>query len=70
MVAVLQLYTLLAETLGSGRLFAAGEAVAGVLLGGVTYIIIILKGNVFSQQELTFFPFGDKLCLLWKTGDR
>lgn len=64
MVAVLQLYTLLAETVGSGRLFATGEALAGVLLGGVTYIIIIVKGNVFSQQELSFFPFGDKLRLL------
>jgi polysaccharide transporter, PST family len=55
---------MLAERWIDSRLFATGEALVGVLLGGVTYIIMVIKGNVFSQQELSFFPFGNKLRLL------
>ncbi|MED4988371.1 polysaccharide biosynthesis protein [Parageobacillus toebii] len=69
MVVVLQLYTMLAERWIDSRLFATGEALVGVLLGGATYIIMVIKGNVFSQQELSFFPFGNKLRLLLETGD-
>ena len=57
MAAVLQLYTFLAEKWNDSRLFATGEALVGVLLGGVTYIIMVIKGNVFSQQELSFLYY-------------
>jgi polysaccharide transporter, PST family len=64
MAVVLRLYTLLAETWDGSRLFAAGEALGGVLLGAVTYLAIVIKGHVFSEQELSLLPLGNKLRVL------
>jgi PST family polysaccharide transporter len=69
MVIVLQLYMFLAERWGTGRLFAVGEALGGVLLGAVTYVTVVIKGNVFSEQELSFLPFSNKLRVLLGIGD-
>jgi PST family polysaccharide transporter len=64
MAVVLRLYTLLAETWDDSRLSAAGEALGGVLLGAVTYLAIVVKGHVFSEQELSLLPLGEKLRVL------
>ncbi|WP_199426850.1 putative polysaccharide biosynthesis protein [Thermaerobacillus caldiproteolyticus] len=63
MVAVLQLYIWVTSRFGDSRLFAASQALFGVMLGGFVYIIMLLKGNLFSKQELSLLPFGDKLRL-------
>jgi PST family polysaccharide transporter len=61
MIAILQLYMWATHQWSENRLLAAGQALFGVLLGGIVYIIMVLKGNLFSEQELSLFPFGDKL---------
>ncbi|MGX1983826.1 PST family polysaccharide transporter [Thermolongibacillus altinsuensis] len=40
------------------RLFSAVQAVLGVFLGGIVYIIIIMKKGIFLENELTVIPFG------------
>ncbi|WP_027410138.1 polysaccharide biosynthesis protein [Anoxybacteroides tepidamans] len=70
MIVTLQLYMWLTESWQESRLGAAGQALAGVLLGGSVYIIMVFKGTIFSPQEATFFPFGEKLHrFLSKIGD-
>ncbi|WP_017434481.1 putative polysaccharide biosynthesis protein [Saccharococcus caldoxylosilyticus] len=64
MAVVLRLYALLVETWDDSRLFAVGEALGGVLLGAVTYLAIVIKEHVFSEQELSLLPLGNKLRLL------
>ncbi|EZP74869.1 polysaccharide biosynthesis protein [Parageobacillus genomosp. 1] len=69
MAVVLRLYTSLAGTWDGSRLFAAGEALGGVLLGAVIYLAIVMKGRVFSEQELSLLPLGNKLRVLLGIGD-
>ncbi|MCZ0755788.1 putative polysaccharide biosynthesis protein [Anoxybacillus sp. J5B_2022] len=70
MVVVLKLYIWATEPWGESRLGATGQALAGVLLGGSVYIIMVLKEKLFSPQEASFFPFGEKLRIfLSKMGD-
>ena len=45
----------------SSRIFATVQALSAVLLGGVVYILIILNRRVFSDEDLTLLPLGDKL---------
>jgi polysaccharide transporter, PST family len=64
MVVLLQCYLWISNTLAFGwqgtRLFASLQALVGVMIGGCVYIIAVLKGNVFSKQELSLFPFSEK----------
>lgn len=70
MVAVLTLYIWVTGQWGENRFGATWQALSGVLLGGVVYIIMVLKGKLFSPQEVAFFPVGEKLRIfLSKMGD-
>jgi polysaccharide transporter, PST family len=66
MAVVLRLYTSLAGTWDGSRLFASGEALGGVLLGAVIYLAIVIKGRIFSEQELSLLPLGNKLRVLFR----
>ncbi|AGT30511.2 polysaccharide biosynthesis protein [Geobacillus genomosp. 3] len=64
MVVVLRLYMWLMDAPAGGRLWAAAEALGGVAVGAVVYIVCIVKGNVFSEQELSALPLANKFRLL------
>ncbi|MBU8881409.1 polysaccharide biosynthesis protein [Bacillus sp. FJAT-29790] len=49
---------------GHDRLFAGFQALSAVLIGGFSYLWIVLKGNIFKEEELAMLPFGSKLSLL------
>ncbi|QHC02627.1 oligosaccharide flippase family protein [Anoxybacillus sp. PDR2] len=70
MVVSLKLYMWGTQLWGGSRLGATGQALLGVLLGGSVYIIMILRGKLFSPKEIALFPFGEKLRIfLGKIGD-
>lgn len=58
------------DALGSVRLADAIQAMSAVVLGGLLYMGIVLRSKVFSDEDLTYFPFGDKLTLFLKRKDR
>jgi PST family polysaccharide transporter len=41
------------------RLFSAVQAISAVFLGGIVYIIIIIRKGIFLENELTVIPFGE-----------
>lgn len=67
MMAVLQLYLFVTNfiyMLGySERLMAGIQAVSAVFLGGAVYVMIILRGRIFKEAELSLLPFGSKLMI-------
>jgi polysaccharide transporter, PST family len=44
----------------NGREVSAFFSISGVLLGGIVFITIFLRGNVLTQSELSLLPFGGK----------
>jgi PST family polysaccharide transporter len=70
MVLFLKGYLLLTnyfiDMLGSERLGAALQSLSAASLGGVLFLVIIIRGNVFLEEELSLFPFGSKLIYLLK----
>jgi len=46
------------------RLEAGAEAIIGVIIGGLTYLLVILRMNTFKEEELILLPFGSKLLHL------
>jgi O-antigen/teichoic acid export membrane protein len=63
MTAGLQLYFFLFGMLAGeeSRLLAAIQSLTGTAIGGIIFILIIIKGNVFTPKELNELPLGDKL---------
>ncbi|RIW29896.1 polysaccharide biosynthesis protein [Bacillus salacetis] len=63
MTAFLQLYFFLFEMLASEstRLLATIQSLTGTAAGGAIFILIIIKGNVFTPKELEQLPMGNKL---------
>ncbi|MDZ5474324.1 polysaccharide biosynthesis protein [Bacillus sp. 31A1R] len=49
---------------GHERMVASLQAISAVLMGGFIYLFIIIRGNLFSQEELSMLPFGSKLIVL------
>ncbi|GHI00865.1 sugar transporter [Neobacillus kokaensis] len=47
-----------------GRTGAAIQALSAVFCGGIIYLLIIIRGKVFTANELVLFPFGSKLIHL------
>ncbi|MBS4193420.1 polysaccharide biosynthesis protein [Bacillus sp. FJAT-49705] len=67
MFIVLQVYLYLTGFIhhfGHDRLFAGFQALSAVLVGGISYLWIVLKGNTFKEEELSMLPFGSKLMIL------
>ncbi|AEV17388.1 MULTISPECIES: putative polysaccharide biosynthesis protein [Geobacillus] len=63
MAVVLHGYRWLMDSSSEGRLWAAAEALGGVAIGAVVYLACIVKGHVFSEQELAAFPLANKFRL-------
>ncbi|HHY75102.1 MAG TPA: polysaccharide biosynthesis protein [Bacillus bacterium] len=43
------------------RIVATFQSFSAVILGGIIYLFLIVKTNIFSEQELRALPFGEKL---------
>ncbi|MCD7036651.1 polysaccharide biosynthesis protein [Metabacillus sp. GX 13764] len=67
MAAVLKGYMLGFETVigRPSRGASSIEALTGVAVGGAVYLILIVKGNVFTDDELDIVPFGSKIKQLF-----
>jgi O-antigen/teichoic acid export membrane protein len=50
----------------SARLAEAFRALSAAVFGGLLFLLIVIRSNVFSEEDLTFFPFGSKLRLFVK----
>ena len=63
MTATLQLYSYLFTILtgAESRMLATVQSLTGVAIGGIIFLLIILKGKIFSEEELGQLPMGDKL---------
>ncbi|WP_458415250.1 putative polysaccharide biosynthesis protein [Schinkia sp. CFF1] len=60
------LYELFPLAQEGSRLLATFESLSAVVLGGLIYVVFIVKTNVFSNEELSTLPFGRKLIKLAK----
>jgi O-antigen/teichoic acid export membrane protein len=54
----------------SPRIAEAFRALSGAVFGGFLFLWMVIRRNVFSEEDLTLFPFGSKLGLLLKRKDR
>jgi O-antigen/teichoic acid export membrane protein len=57
-------------TQGVDRLEAAFQALSSAFIGGFIFLLIIIRGRVFLDNELALFPLGSKLLLLSSRKDR
>jgi O-antigen/teichoic acid export membrane protein len=60
----LALTNMIAIPSGTQRMMAAIQAIVGAVSGGFLFLLIIIRGGVFLEKELSLFPFGSKLSLL------
>lgn len=51
---------ILFPTVVETRAFASFEALTSVMAGGFTYLLFILRGSVFTDEELSEIPVGSK----------
>ncbi|KAB2328843.1 polysaccharide biosynthesis protein [Cytobacillus depressus] len=64
MFVILQLYLYVTGYLTGfreERIFAGIQALSAVVIGGLSYLWIVLRGNTFKRNELSLLPFGSKL---------
>lgn len=43
------------------RLIAGIQALSAVVIGGIIYVGVVLRGKTFNEEELAMLPFGSKL---------
>lgn len=60
----LLLHKLFHSSEAGSRLFATFQSLSAVAIGGFIYILIVVKTNIFSEDELSTLPFGSKLQYL------
>ncbi|MDQ1143333.1 O-antigen/teichoic acid export membrane protein [Bacillus sp. SORGH_AS 510] len=56
--------------LGIERIGAAVQALSAVCFGGILFMIIIIRGRVFLEEELALFPLGNRLIHFLARKDR
>ncbi|MFS0865396.1 putative polysaccharide biosynthesis protein [Fredinandcohnia sp. 179-A 10B2 NHS] len=68
MAVVILIYTYLLNLLDvafiSTRFFASFQALSSVIIGGFIFLFFIIRGNVFTEDELSLIPLGSKGELL------
>lgn len=52
------------------RIMASIQSLSAVLIGGVTYLFVVVRANVFSAIELALLPFGSKIMYLFPNKNR
>ncbi len=58
------------DALGLGRAGSAFQALSSAVIGGMLFFWIIIRGKVFREEELAFFPLGSKLTYFIARKDR
>ncbi|WP_223596377.1 putative polysaccharide biosynthesis protein [Neobacillus bataviensis] len=53
-----------------GRIGAAFQAISSACFGGLLFLLIIIRGSVFHEEELSLFPLGSKLIHIMVRKDR
>ncbi|GKU85012.1 oligosaccharide flippase family protein [Niallia sp. NCCP-28] len=43
------------------RVLASFQAISGVAIGGIVYLFIVMKADIFKEQDLNLLPLGSKL---------
>jgi O-antigen/teichoic acid export membrane protein len=65
MFFILKMYLVVVQLLDqwfdSDRLFAAIQAFGGVSIGGIAFILVILRLKMIQSEDLALLPFGSKL---------
>lgn len=51
-----------------GRLFNAGAALTGVFIGGFVYLAIMVRTQLFTEEEISHVPYGSRLKKLTTLG--
>ena len=69
MIVFLKCFLFVTEAMSLGRSGTAFQALSAVFSGGLVYILIIIRGKVFLEEELGLFPFGSKLISLMSRKD-
>jgi len=70
MVAFLKVYLYLWGTDDVGRIESVFQSLSSALLGGFLFLLVMIRGRVFLEEELSLFPFGSKLIKLMARKDR
>jgi O-antigen/teichoic acid export membrane protein len=74
MFAVLKTYLLITspiyQLIESERIAATLQAISAVGIGGVLFIIIIMKSQLIHEKDLSMLPLGSKLLFLLPKGRR
>ncbi|MCU9615282.1 polysaccharide biosynthesis protein [Caldibacillus lycopersici] len=52
------------------RLFACFQSLGGAIVGGIVFLLFVIRGEVFSREELLLLPWGDKLEIFRKKNNR
>ncbi|MGG5254548.1 putative polysaccharide biosynthesis protein [Neobacillus sp. SM06] len=58
------------EGAGANRIGAALLSLSAVFLGGAVFLTVVLRGKVFSEEDLSLFPFGSKLTIFLPNRNR
>jgi PST family polysaccharide transporter len=70
MLLFLKVYLSMFGTDEYGRIEAVFQSLSAVIVGGFLFLLIIIRGSVFREEELALFPFGSKLIKLMDRKDR
>ncbi|MFL6554697.1 MAG: oligosaccharide flippase family protein [Bacillus sp. (in: firmicutes)] len=70
MVLLLKVYLCMFSSNDFGRIGAVFQSLSSVLLGSFLFLLVIIRGGVFREEELALFPFGSKLIKLMARKDR
>ncbi|PKG22506.1 putative polysaccharide biosynthesis protein [Niallia nealsonii] len=52
------------------RILASFQAMSGVAIGGIVYLFIVMKADIFKEQDLQLLPLGSKLSFFLPTKRR
>ncbi|MFL6562208.1 MAG: polysaccharide biosynthesis C-terminal domain-containing protein, partial [Bacillus sp. (in: firmicutes)] len=70
MVVFLRVYLYMLGADDVGRTEAVFQSLSSVILGGFLFLLLMIRGKVFREEELSLFPFGSKLIKLMARKDR
>ncbi|WP_254871136.1 polysaccharide biosynthesis protein [Bacillus sp. Marseille-Q1617] len=57
---LMMLYELVLTAGMPERRMAVLFSLGGVIIGGAVFMVVLLRGNVLSEEEISFLPFGSK----------